>query len=333
MSFLKGSLLLTFILVIIVGVAFILAWLYAVELTSYADIKTALTTTTATFGTLLGIITAGLMFTQGKFSELSSELSEKSPDYLTTVLPLVKIQSIENHLLTLRKTFTQLAATTTITEERNLYERIVAKASSMFVDFATISNLKLRQQGLPDTSLLASEMDSSLYKTYEKERKSVKKEWQLFKIIRRIINTWEAPTSFLNEKSKSEWALKNDLKSCIAILKIKENIDKNLTDIRSEAEETFGNLSDEINEVSKRLHKDRIHQLLSQMEHASTIRGKYFYTAVIFITTPLLINLLILPFFAETTVAFFKPIVSITSSLSVMGVIFLLLYIHKILNV
>jgi hypothetical protein len=333
MTYQKTSVLLISFLLVAVAVIFILAWLYAVELTSYADIKTALTTTTATFGTLLGIITAGLMFTQGKFSELSSELSEKSPDYLSSVLPLEKIQSIENHLLMLRKAFTQLAATTTVAEERNLYERIIAKASLMFVDFATISNLKLRQQGLPDTSLLASEMDLSLYKTYEKERKSVKKEWQLFKIIGRIINTWEAPTSFLNEKSKSESALQNDLKSCIAILKIKESIDKNLTNIRSEAEETFGDLSDEINEVGKRLHKDRIHQLSSQMEHASTIRGKYFYTAIIFITTPLLINLLILPFFSEITVAFFKPIISITSALSVMGVVFLLLYIHKILNV
>lgn len=333
MSYLKSSLLFISFLLVAVGVAFILAWLYTAGFTSYADMKTALTTTTATFGTLLGIITAGLMFTHGKFSELSSELSEKSPDYLAKVLSLEKIQSIETHLLALRKTFTQLAATTTITEERNLYERIIANASSMFVNFAVLLNLKLKQQGLPDSGLLVSEMDSNLYKVYEKERKSIKKEWQLLNITRKIINIWETPASFLTEKLQRESALQADLKSSIHILKLKESVDKGSTNVRGEVRKTLSDLSDEIDEISKRLHEDRIPQLLSQMDQTNTIRGKYFYLAVIFITTPLLINLLILPQLTETTAAFFKPIISITSSLSVMGVVFLLLYIHKILNV
>jgi len=333
MSYLKNSLFLFSVFLIAVGIIFILAWLYAAEFTSYADMKTALTTTTAVFGTLLGIITAGLMFTQGKFSELSSELGEKSPDYLADVLSLEKIQSIETHLLTLRKAFSQLAATTTITEEKNLYERISAKTSSMFVNFAVLLNLKLKQQGLPDAGLLVSEMDSNLYKVYEKERKNIKKEWQLFNIIRKIISTWEAPASFLTVKSNMESAFQADLKSSISILKLKESVDKSSTNIRSEVTKILSDLSDEISEISKRLHEDRIPQLLSQMEQAGAIRGKYFYLAVIFITTPLLINLLILPQLTEVTAAFFKPIISITSSLSVMGVVFLLLYIHKILNV
>jgi len=333
MSYLKNSSLLISILLVAVGLVFILAWLNMAGSMSYSDLTTALTTTTATFGTLLGIITAGLMFTQGKFSELASELIEKSPDYLAKVLSLDKIQSIGTHLLALKKAFTQLAAFTTIAEERNLYERITAKASSMFVDFAVLLNLKLRQQGLVDTGLLVSEMDSSLYKVYRKRVQSINKEWQIFRIIKQIIDTWEAPTAFFIEKSNGETPLQADLKSSIAILKLKENVDKNSTNIRTEVAKTLSELNNGLSEISKRLHEDRIPQLLPQMKQASTIRGKYFYLALVFIATPLLINLLILPQLSETTATFFQPIISITSLLSVLGVIFLLLYIHKILNV
>ncbi len=333
MSYLKNSSLLISILFVAVGIAFIIAWLKIAGSISYADLKTALTTTTATFGTLLGIITAGLMFTQGKFSELASELTEKSPDYLAKVLSLEKIRSIETHLLALRKTFTQLSATTTITEERNLYERITTKASSMFVNLAALLNLKLKQQGLPDTGLLVSEMDPNLYKVYKKRTQSIKKEWQIFTLIKQIIDTWEAPTAFFVEKSNVKSALQADLTSSLAVLKLKEHVDKSSTNIRSEVTKTLSSLNDEISEISKRLHEDRIPQLLPQMKQASTIRGKYFYLALIFIATPLLINLLILPQLSETTATFFQPVISITSLLSVMGVIFLLLYIHKILNV
>jgi len=333
MSYLKKSSLLISILLVAVGLVFILAWLNMAGSMRYADLKTALTTTTATFGTLLGIITAGLMFTQGKFSELASELTDKAPDYLAEVLSLERIQLIENHLLALRKTFTQLAATTTITEERNLYERIITKASSMFVNFAVLLNLKLKQQGLPDADLLVSEMDSNLYQVYQRRRQSVKKEWQILNIVKQIIDIWEGPTAFFTEKSNRKSALETDLKSSISILKLKENVDKSSTNIPGEMTKASSDLSNRISELSKRLHEDKIPQLLSQMEQASALRGKYFYLALTFIATPLLINLLILPQLSETTATFFQPIISITSLLSVTGVIFLLLYIYKILNV
>ena len=300
---------------------------------SHEDMRTILTTTTEAFGVLLGIITAGLMFTQGKFSELASQLAEKSPDYLAKVLSLEKIHSIETHLLALKKAFTQLAASATIAEERNLYERIVTKVSSIFVDFAVISNLKLRQQGLVDTRFSISEMDSSLYKIYQKRIQSINKEWQIFNIIKQITDTWEAPIPFSGGKSSRETPLQADLKSSIAILKLKEDVDKGSTNIRTEIAKTSSELNDELSEISKRLHEDRIPQILPQMKLASTIRGKYFYLTLIFIAAPLLINLLILTQLSETTATFFQPIISITSLLSVMGVIFLLLYIHKILNV
>jgi len=332
MSYLKNSLFLISICLVAVGIVFILVWLNTTESIRYADFQTVLTTTTATFGTMLGIITAGLMFTQGKFSELASELSEKSTDYLAKVLSLEKIQTIENHLLVLRKTFIDLAATTTINEERDLYERITVKASSIFVNFAALLNLKLKQQGLPDTGLIVSEMDSNLYRLYEKRRKSIRKDWQIFNIIKEIVDIWEAPTAFFTEKSGRKSALHADLKGSVSLLELKEKVDRSST-IRSEVVKMLSNLIDELGKISKRLHEDRIPQLLFQMEQASTLRGKYFYLALIFIAAPLLINLIILPQLSETTITFFKQIISITSLLSVMGVIFLLLYIHKILNV
>jgi len=333
MSHLKNSLPFISISLIVIGIASVFAWLYTADFISYADMQTILTVTTETLGVLLGIITAGLMFTQGKFGELSSELGGKSPDYLTKVLSLEKVQTIEAHLVSLRKAFTRLAATAIVTEERNLYEGIVAKTSSMFVNFAVLLNLKLKQQGLPISGLLVSEMDPSLYKIYERARKGVKKEWQLFSLIRQIVNVWEAPASFLVEKSRRGSPLQADIKSSISILKLKESIDKDSTNIRSEVTKALDGLSNEISGISKSFHEDRISQLLSQMEHAGAVRGKYFYLAVIFIAAPLLINLLILPQLTETTATLFKPIIAITSALSVVAVMFLLLYIYKILNV
>jgi len=331
MSYQKNSVLLISILLVAVGLAFALAWLNIAKSLSYADLKTALETTTATFGTLLGIITAGLMFTQGKFSELASELTDKAPNYLAEVFSLEKMQSISTLLLALQKRFAELAATTTVTEERNLYERARVKASSMFVNLAVLLNLKLKQQGLPDTAQV-SEMDPNLYKVYQKRRQGVKKEWQVFDLIQQITNIWEAPTVFFAENSRSQSALQADLTSSLSILKFKETVDKSSANIRLEASKTLSDLDNEVSEISKRLHEDKIPQLLSQMRHASTLRGKYFYLALIFIAAPLLINLLILPQLSETTAAFFQPIISITSLLSVMGVLFLLLYIYRILS-
>jgi len=332
MSYFKNSLLLVSVLLFAVVTVFILAWVNAPEAISHTDLQTVLTTSTATFGTILGIITAGLMFTQGRFSELASELSDESTDYMAKELSLEKMQSIENHLLALQKTFTQVAVTTTIAEERTLYERIAAKASSMFVGFAVLLNLKLKQQGLPDPGLLVSEMDANLYKIYDKTRKSIKKEWHLFKIVKQIVDVWEAPAASFIEKSNAKSALQADLKSSISILKIKENIDKSSANIHIEVEKTLDDLSNKISKISNRLHKDRIPQLLSQIEQASILRGKYFYLTLIFIAAPLLINLLILPQLSETTAVFFSQIIAVTSLLSIMGVVFLLLYIYKMLN-
>jgi hypothetical protein len=92
-------------------------------------------------------------------------------------------------------------------------------------------------------------------------------------------------------------------------------------------------LSKEIDEISIRLHQDKIPQLLLQMKQANLISGKYFFLALVFIATPLLANLLILPFFSETTATSFQPMIAITSLLSIIEVVFLLLYINKILNV
>lgn len=333
MSRLKSSSLFISLFLIVVGIVSVSTWFYTTEFMSYADMQTILTVTTETFGVLLGIITAGLMFTQGRFSELSSELNDRLPDYLTKVLSLDKIQSIGTHLLSLREVFTTLSAKAVVAEERKLYEGIVAKTSSMFVHFAVLLNFKLKQQGLPISRLLVSEMEPRLYRIYEKERKGVKKEWQLFSIIGKIISIWEGPTSFLVAESARKSALQADLKKSISVLRLKESVDKNSAEVRSEAANVLSDLKNEISGLCKRFNEDRVPQLLSQMEHAGTLRGKYFYLTVAFISAPLLVNLLILPKFTETTLILFKPLIVITSGLSVLGVIFLLLYIHKILNV
>jgi hypothetical protein len=300
---------------------------------SHADLRIVLETTTATFGTLLGIITAGLMFTQGKFSELASELSDKAPIYVTEVLSLEKVQSISSQLSALRKNFSQLARSATVVEERNLYDRISAKASSMFVDLAALLNLKLRQQGLPDSGLLVSEMDANVYKVYQERMKNIKKEWHVLDLVKRIIDTWQAPTTLSDEEPKKENGLEVDLRNAISVLKLKENVDKSSTDISNEITKTQSRLGIEIDKINKRLHDDKIPQLLPQMKQATALRGGYFYLALVFIAAPLLINLLILPQLSEATVGLFQPAIAVTSLLSVMGVIFLLLYIHKILNV
>jgi hypothetical protein len=331
MNSLKKPPIIISVLLIAVALAFVLSWQNMAQSTGYADLTRALTTTTATFGTLLGVITAGLMFTQGTFSRLASELNEKSPTYLTEVLPLEKIQSIAAHLLVLRKNFTQLVATTTIKEERDLYSRIATNASDLFVDFAVILRLKLRQQGLSDTDLLVSEMNPTLYNVYQKRRRDIRREWQLLSIIKRIVDMWEGQTAFFIETS-SKSALKADLQNSIAILKLKEKVDKGSANITKETAKISNELDEQFSELSKRLHEDRIPQLLSQMVQASTLRGKYFYLTLIFIASPLLVNLIILPQLSQATATLFQPIIWVTSLLSIIGVVFLFLYIYKILN-
>jgi hypothetical protein len=320
----------------VLGIFFVLAWFTASKLTEYSFMTTALETTTATFGTLLGIITAGLMFTQGKFSELASELTAKSPEYLTSVLSLEKVQSIESHLLVVQKIFTQLAGNTTIIEEKSLYERITRKASSIFADYAVILHFKLKQQGLtnaPGADFLISEMDSRTYYAYQQKRQSVKKEWQILNIIKQATETWEGSSAFSTEETDSTTSLKTDIKNSIPILRLKEQVEEDSKTNHVEVSKVLNNLGDEIDEINRRVREDKIPQLLYQMRQASVISGRYFYLAMAFIATPLLANLLILPFFSEATATAFQPIVLVTSLLSIMGVIFLLLYINKILNV
>jgi len=333
MSSLRNNLFMILILVLSGMLVIILFLINATGAISYGDLRTVLTTTTATFGSLLGIITAGLMFTHGKFSELASDLGEKSPNYLSQELSLEKVQHLGTHLLTLQKAFSQLETETTVTEEKNLYRKIVESASSMFVGFAVLLNLKLQQQGLRDTDFMVSEMNSSLHAKYQEARRTIRKEWQILDVIKKIVDTWEGPTSFVAERPEVRTSLQSDLKSSVSILKLKEKIDKNSKNIGNEVAQASGDLGNEVSKIGKMLHEDRIPQLLSQMDHASTIRGKYFYLALVFIATPLFVNLIILPQLSEATTQFFQPIISATSSLSVMGVIFLLLYIHKILNV
>jgi hypothetical protein len=310
-----------------------LAWRNITSSIDFADLKTVLTTTTAAFGSLLGIITAGLMFTHGKFSELASELSEKSLDYLSGTLTLEKVQTIGNNLLALRKTFSLLETQTTVEEEKNLYRRVVEKTSSTYVNLAVLSDLKLMQQGLAETDLMISAMDPQLYVNYKEERNQVKKEWQILVTIKQMVDTWEGSRTRVLEKYEKRTSLQQDLRNSISLLGLKERLDKDSKHVRAETEEIYNELAEDIDKVGKQLHQDRIPQLLSQMENANTIRGKYFYLALAFIATPLFINLLILPQLSIGTASFFQPIISITSSLSVMGIAFLLLYINRILDV
>jgi hypothetical protein len=314
-------------------VASFLAWRNITSPIDFADLKTVLTTTTATFGSLLGIITAGLMFTHGKFSELASELGEKSPDYLSGTLSLEKAQTIGNSLLALRKAFSLLETQATVEEEKNLYRRVVEKASSMYTKLAVLSDLMLMQQGLAKTDLMISEMDPQLYVNYKEERNQVKREWQTLVTIKQIVDTWEGSKTLVLEKYEKRTSLQQDLRNSISLIGLKEKLDKNSKHFRVETEEIHNELAGDINKIGKQLHHDRVPQLLSQLEKANTIRGKYFYLALVFIAAPLFINLLILPQLSIGTASLFQPIISITSSLSVMGIAFLLLYINRILNV
>jgi hypothetical protein len=323
------------LIVILVGtslVASFLAWRNITSSIDFADLRIVLTTTTAAFGSLLGIITAGLMFTHGKFSELASELGEKSPDYLSGTLSLEKVQTIGNNLLALRKTFSLLETQTTVEVEKNLYRRVVEKTSSMYVNLAVLSDLKI-QQGLAESDLMISAMDPPLYVNYKEERNRVKKEWQILVTIKQIVDTWEGSKTLVLEKYEKRTSLQQDLRNSISLLGLKERLDKDSKHVRAETEEIYNELAEDIDKIGKQLHQDRIPQLLSQMENANTIRGKYFYLALAFIATPLFINLLILPQLSIGTASFFQPIISITSSLSVMGIAFLLLYINRILDV
>jgi len=325
-----------FLSALLLGASFVaafLAWRTATTSMDLADLKTVLTTTTATFGSLLGIITAGLMFTHGKFSELASELGERTPHYVSGTLPLEKIQTVGNNLLALRKSFSILETQSAVEEEKELYGRVIRKSSSIYIDFAVLSDLTLKQQGLAETDLMISGMDPQLYTVYKEKRHRVRREWQILATIKQMVDTWEGSTTLVMEKNERRTPLQQDLRSSISLLGLKEKLDKNSKHVHAEAEEILNELTADLSKVGSELRQERIPQLLAQMEQANTIRGKYFYFALAFIAAPLFMNLLVLPQLSIGTASFFQPVISITSSLSVMGIAFLLLYISKILNV
>lgn len=321
------------VLLFATGILIFIAVIIGTRTLGYTDLTTVLTVTTETFGTLLGIITAGLMFTQGKFSELSSELSDKSSHYLTELLSSEHMESLGQNLLSLRQMFSKLADNATVAKEENLYRRIVQKSSSMFVNVVVILGLKLARQGLPDTGLLISEMNPTDYETYEKRKASVKKDWHLFNIMRQILDTWEPSGTIASDGSRVESGLHSDVRGSLPILKLKESADKSLAKVRVETEGMLDELDEKITEIANQFHKDRITQLLIQMEQASTVRGKYFYLTLMFVAVPLLTNLMMLPLLNVLSTDLLRIVVSVTSSLTVLGVVFLLLYVHKILNV
>jgi len=312
---------------------FLYMWLNMAGFLTLETMMTVMTITTPTLGTLLAIITAGLMFTQGKFSELVSELNNRSSDYLARIFTFEKIQVLSAHVLALREEFKRLAASTTITEEKTLYERIVAKASVMFVCCAVLINLKMKQQRIPPTDLLISQMDADLYAAYRKRRQIIKRDWQLLVLVKQIIDVWEGPVAILAEKSGSQTPLEEDIRNSVAILKLKETVDKSTANISSKVMTASDALDNEIDKFSRRLHEDRIPQLLSQMKQVNAVRGKYFHLTVTFVAAPLLVNLLVLPLLPQENPSLIQQLISITSMLSIVGVAFLLLYIYKILNV
>ena len=334
MSFARKLSYVFLVLLMAAGLFVITAWLtHKARPADLPNLMILLTTTALTLGTLLAIITAGLMFTQGKFSELVSELNNKPPDYLASLFSLEKVQAIGTQLLTLREEFKNQATATTIAEEKDLYARIAAKTSSMFVDYAVLMNLKMKQQGLPPSDLFVSEMDSILYTMYQGRRQSIKKDWQLLILVKQIRDIWEGPIIGFVEKPDNRTALDDDIRKSVAILRLKETVDKISTNMSTKIMETLEELSGEVDRISKRLHEDRIPQLLSQMKQLNAVRGKYFHLTVIFIAVPLLLDLLVLPQLSPATAAFFQPVILLASVLSILGVAFLLLYVYKILNV
>jgi hypothetical protein len=299
----------------------------------YEDLKMLIETTTATFGTLLGIITAGLMFTQGKFGELTGELSEKSPHYLKNVLSLEETRSIGESLLALKRVFVTLADATEVLEEKELYKRIVRKCSSMFVDVAVLLNLKLRQERLTGTGLLISEMSSEEREKYHERWRMVKRDWHVLTLIKQIVDAWEATTVIPATRMKLEPSLHSELASSLPILRLKENVDKSSERVHLDVGKRLRELEDKIDKIIVRFHEDRIPQLLTQMEQANVVRGKYFYLSLIFIAAPTLVNLLILPQFSGAAILFLRVVVGLTSVLAILGVVILLFYIYEILNV
>lgn len=320
------------LLLLLSGVFLFVIIFNGVASASYADLRTLIETTTATFGTLLGIITAGLMFTQGKYGELTAELSEKSPHYLRNVLSLQELRSIGEGLLALKKVFGKLADATEVSEEKHLYERIVCKSSSMFVNVAVLLNLKLRHEGLAGSGLLISDMSPKEHEDYQEKCRALKKDWHLFGVIKQIVDTWVTAV-LIPARTDSASSLHSEVSGSIPVLKLKEEVEKGSEKVHLDVERILHGLDSKIEKVVVRFHEDRIPQLLTQMEQSSIVRGRYFYLSLVFIAAPLLVNLLVLPQFSEGAILLLREIVALTSVLAVLGVVILLFYVHKMLNV
>jgi hypothetical protein len=243
------------------------------------------------------------------------------------------MQSIGESLLTWKKLFSKLVDTTEVPEEKNLYQRIVAKSSSMFVNVAVLLNLKLRQEGLGRTGILVSEMSHQEHADYQRKWRALKKDWHLFDLIKQVVDGWTSTLAIPTTGIGFESPLHSDVSSSIPILKLKESVDKGSEKVHVEVEKTLHEFDGKIGKIVNRFHEDRIPQLLTQMEQASIVRGKYFYLSLIFIAAPLLVNLLILPQLSEGAMLSLRVAVAITGALAIVGVIILLLYIHKMLNV
>ena len=332
MSRLKHAMLVAPLLLLVFGVLLFIVIFNGVASASYADLKALIETTTATFGTLLGIITAGLMFTQGKYGELTAELGQKSPHYLRNVLSLQELRSIGDSLLALKKVSGKLADATDVSEEKRLYERIVHKSSSMFVNIAVLLNLKLRQEGMTGTGLLISDMSPKEHEEYKEKCRALKKDWHLFEVVRQVVDTW-AVAAVLPMRTDSASSLQSEVSGSIPVLRLKEEVEKGSEKIHVDVEKILHGLAAKIDKIVARFHENRIPQLLTQMEQSSIVRGRYFYLSLVFIAAPLLVNLLVLPQFSEGAILLLREIVALTSVLAVLGVIILLFYVHKMLNV
>jgi len=243
------------------------------------------------------------------------------------------MRSIADSLLVWKKLFVKLVDTTEVVEEKNLYRRIVTKSSSMFVNVAVLLNLKLRQEGLGETSFLVSEMSSSELADYKEKWHGLKRDWHLFGLLKQMVDAWTSLLVIPTVRIGSESSLYSDVKSSIPILRLKESVDKGFEKVYLEVEKTLHELDVEMGKIVKQFHEDRIPQLLTQMEQACTVRGKYFYLSLAFIAAPLLVNLLILPQFTQGAISLLRQTVAITSSLAMLGVFILLIYVHKMLSV
>lgn len=298
-----------------------------------ATLMDVLTATVLTLGTLLAIITAGLMFTQGKHGELLSELNNKSSDYLTTHIAAGTFQAMGAHLSTLREEFKGLEASASVAEEKALYARARDRASSMLADCAVLLNLKMKQSGLPAIDLLTAGMDPALFALYEVRRRGLRNDWQLLLAILRMKDELMGGRAGFARGAGPAGSLEEDLRKVLALLRFKGTLEGAPTASAERVRRAHEGLDGVFEPIARKLHEDRIAQLVPQMRQINVVRGRSFHLAVVSIATPLLLDLLILPFLDQGTAPFFRPFIFAAGLLSVLGVAALLAYIYKLLNV